>query len=102
MMHVPFSIDCAGSPGSELIAACVPFVPQLRQSLAEELGQRDHLLERSAAFGWGVGQQRQPLPEQCRVLAVEGGIEVLRLLTRRVQAHPVHPFTGHAGAPRIR
>src|SRR5664279_1786112 len=34
------------------------------------------------------------------MFSMDGGIEVLRLLTRRIQAYPVHPFARETGPPR--
>jgi hypothetical protein len=77
----------------------VPLIPQRGQSLGQELGQGDHLLERSTAFRRRVSQQRQPFPKERRMLPVDGGIEVLRLLAHRIQTHAVHPLTSEAGPP---
>ena len=44
-------------------------------------------------------KQCQALAEQRRVFDMDGGVEVLRLLTRRVQADPVHPLARDPGPP---
>ena len=77
----------------------VPFIPELRQPLAEEILERDHFRQRGATFRRCFDQQLQAFAEQRGVLDMDGGIEVLRLLTRRVQAHPIHPLARDAGSP---
>ena len=72
----------------------VPLVEQHRQPAGEELGQGRHLGERSLPLRWCVREQRKAIAEQGRLLLVDRGVEVLRLLARRIQAHAVHSLSG--------
>ena len=71
----------------------MPFVEKLGQPSGEELGQGRHFGERSLPLGWRVHEQREAIAEQGRLLLVDRGIEVLRLLARRIQAHAVHSLS---------
>lgn len=55
-MYFLFSLEFPRVPIPERVAMRVPLVQQGGESLAEEVGQRDHFLEWGAAFGWSVGQ----------------------------------------------